>query len=81
LPQYTPWDFAGGDIKFGNPYLAINVDMLHQADLGIFKVLMNIVQDALKKIDPNSISELNRKLAVIKEPACFFKFHVSKSNR
>jgi hypothetical protein len=35
--------FCGGDTEFGNPYCAINVDMLHQADLGVFKTLMDIV--------------------------------------
>ena len=70
----APWDFAGGDTEFGNPYLAINIDMLHQADLGVFKTLMNIVQDMSKELDVNPIPKLDRRLSVIKESACFFEF-------
>jgi len=44
-----------GDTKFGNPYLAINVDMLHQVDLDVFKRLMDIVQDISKRLDINPI--------------------------
>jgi len=37
------WGFNGGNIVFGNPYLAIHVDTLHQSDLGIFKIIVGIL--------------------------------------
>lgn len=75
------WDFAGGDTEFGNPYLAINIDMLHQADLGVFKTLMNIVQDMSKELDVNPILELDRRLSVIKVSERFFEFQIPGSDR
>jgi len=81
FPQCVVWDFARGDTEFDNPYLAINVDMLHQADLGVFNTLMNIVQDMSKEINPNPISELDRRLAVIKDSARFFEFQVRGSDK
>jgi len=45
----------GSDTEFSNLYIAINVDMLHQADLGVFKTLMDIVQDISKELDVNPI--------------------------
>ena len=37
--QCALWGFARGDTSFGNSYLALNVDMLHQANLRVFKTL------------------------------------------
>lgn len=42
LEQCALWGFAEGDAAFGNPYRAVNVDMLHQSDLGVFKTLVDI---------------------------------------
>ena len=32
-------------MEFGNPYCAINVDMLHQPNLEIFETIVEIVQN------------------------------------
>jgi hypothetical protein len=43
--QSALWGFNGGTTKLGNPYAAINVDVLHQANIGIFKTLVSILKD------------------------------------
>jgi hypothetical protein len=43
--QSALWGFNGGTTKLGNPYAAINVDVLHQTDIGIFKTLVSILRD------------------------------------
>ena len=42
--QCALWRFASGDTSFENRYLALNIDMLHQTDLRIFKTLIAILQ-------------------------------------
>ena len=63
-------------MEFGNPYCAINVDMLHQVNLGIFKIIVDIVQNMGKQITWNPLSELDRRLMIIKETLQFLKFRV-----
>lgn len=81
VQQCALWDFAGGDTDFGNPYLAINVDMLHQADLGIFKTLMDILQNMSKELMRSPLPEMDRRLLVIKESARFFQFRVPGTDK
>lgn len=52
--------------------------MLHQADLGVFKTLIDIVR-MIAQSHPNggrTLAELDRRLSVIKEEARFYKFRV-----
>jgi len=42
LGQCALWGFVGGDTTFGNPYRAANVNMLHQSNLEVFKILVDI---------------------------------------
>ena len=55
--------------------------MLHQADLGVFKTLMDIVQEISKELDVNPIPELDKRLLVIKDVARFFQFRIPGSDR
>ena len=43
--QCALWGFNKGETEYGNPYLAVNVDMLHQADLGLFKTIIGIFKE------------------------------------
>ena len=72
---------AGGETEFGNPYRAINVDMLHQANLGIFKTIVEIVQNMGKQLTSNPLLELDRRLMIIKETSRFFQFQVPGTNK
>jgi len=55
--------------------------MLHQADLGVFKTLMDIVQDISSGLDCNPIPELDRRLLIIKDSARFFQLRVPGNDR
>jgi len=74
------WGFAGGETEIGNPYRAINVDVLHQADLGVFKTLMDVVQEISKELNPNPIAQLDERIMEIKEAARFFHFRLPGSS-
>jgi hypothetical protein len=55
----------------GSPYRAITVESMHQADIGIFKTLVNCVK-ALAKIDGDQsekaiLTELDRRLKVVRD--------------
>ena len=41
--------------------------MLHQADLGVFKTLMDVLQEMSKELNPNPISQLDERIMAIKE--------------
>lgn len=75
------WDFAAGNTDFGNPYLAINIDMLHQADLGIFKTLMDIVISVSKELREDPLPVLDKRLATIKNCGRFFQFRVPGTDK
>jgi hypothetical protein len=64
--------------KWGNPYCSIHVDMLHQSDLGVFKTLLDIIQDisATFTNSSNVLLELDKCLFLIKVKACFLGFCV-----
>jgi len=68
-------------MKFGNPYRAINVDMLHQVDLGVFKTLMDVLQEMSKELNLNPIPQLDEKIMGIKESTRFFHFRLPSSLR
>jgi hypothetical protein len=55
--------------------------MLHQADLGVFKTLMDIVHEISKELHVNPIPELDRRLMVIKDSSHFFLFRVPGNER
>jgi hypothetical protein len=53
--------------------------MLHQADLGVFKVLVDIVIEISQIITPNPLPILDKRLAKIKKSSRFFQFRVPGS--
>jgi hypothetical protein len=55
--------------------------MLHQADLGIFKTLMDILQSVSKELENPPLLEMDRRLLVIKESARFFQFRVPGTDK
>ena len=55
--------------------------MLHQADLGVFKILMDVLQEMSKKLNPNPISQLDERIMAIKESARFFNFRLPGSSQ
>ena len=55
--------------------------MLHQADLGIFQTIVDIVQNIRKQIMGNPSNELDRRLMIIKETSQFFQFQVPRINK
>jgi len=70
--QCALWGFNGGNTEFGNPYLAIQVDVLHQTDVGIFKMLIGILRCMASDGDltySKAMKELDRRLLVIKKEA------------
>ena len=68
-------------MEFGNPYCTINMDMLHQAYLMVFKTLMDIVHKISKELHVNPIPELDRRLMVIKDSSQVFLFRVLGNER
>ena len=48
--------------------------MLHQANLGILKTIVEMVQNMGKQLVGNLLSELDRRLMIIKETLKFFEF-------
>ena len=65
---------------FGNPYLAIQVDVLHQTNVGIFKMLIGILRSMASGGDimhSRAIKELDRRVLVIKKEARYAHFRCS----
>ena len=75
--QCALWGFNGGDTTMGNRYLAIYVDILHQNDLGVFKMIVGIIRD-MAFISPceRKLQELDRRLLYIKENCHFPAFRI-----
>ncbi|KAG0595978.1 hypothetical protein M758_UG213700 [Ceratodon purpureus] len=75
--QCALWGFNGGDTTMGNPYLAIHVDILHQSDLGVFKMIVGIIRD-MASISPRErkLQELDRRLLYIKQNCRFPAFRI-----
>ena len=55
--------------------------VLHQADLGVFKTLMDVLQEMAKELNPNPISQLDERIMAIKESSRFFHFRLPGSSR
>ena len=55
--------------------------MLHQANLGVFKTLMDVLQEMSKELNPNPISQLDERIIAIKESARFFNFRLPGSSQ
>ena len=55
--------------------------MLHQLDLGIFKTIVEIVQNMGTQLTGNPLLELDRIVMIIKESSRFFQFQVSGTNK
>ena len=45
--------------------------MLHQANLGVFKTLMDVLQEMSKELNPNPVSQLDERIMTIKESEDF----------
>ena len=74
--QCALWGFNKGETEYGNPYLAVNVDMLHQADLGLFKTIIGILREIGKEQSPTTLKEMDQRLLHINDSARFYKFRV-----
>ena len=81
MGQCALWGFAGGDTEFGNPYKAVNVDMLHQFDLGVFKTLVDILRSIAVSTSTTILPELDRRLLCIKNSSRFSKFLVPSTDK
>jgi len=57
------WGFNGDMTPLGNLYLSIRVDVLHQSDIGIFKMLVDILH---RLVSPYVVQVLDDRLMVIK---------------
>jgi hypothetical protein len=67
LLQCALWGFNGGEIEWGNPYKAIHVDILHQAYLGVFKTIIDILHGiALASINSQILSSLDNAFLILK---------------
>ena len=55
--------------------------MLYQADLEIFKTIVEIVQNMGKQLTGNPLIELDRRLMIIKETSRFFQFRVPGTDK
>lgn len=73
------WGSDGGDTEFGNPYLAINVDMLHRADLGAFKTFVHILR-SIAEISSQILTELDNMLYLITDIGRFYQFRLPGIN-
>jgi len=71
------WGFNGGNMKLDNLYLAIHVGTLHQSNLGIFKMIVNILWD-IASIHPrqSKLKELDRRVLFIKKNCWFPSFGI-----
>ena len=55
--------------------------MLHQANLEIFKTIVEIVQNMGKQLTGNPLLELDRRLLIIKQTSRFFQFRVPGTDK
>lgn len=82
--QSALWGFNGGTTKLGNPYAAINVDVLHQADIGIFKTLVSILRDMSSEgavCTSKAIFELDKRLATIQKESRYSHYRVPGTDK
>lgn len=82
--QSALWGFNGGTTKLGNPYRAINVDVLHQGDIGIFKTLVSILRDMSNEgavCTSKAISELDKRLATIQKESRYSHYRVPGTDK
>ena len=81
LEQCALWGFTGGDTTFGNPYRAVNVDMIHQSDLGVFKTLVDILRSIATSTSVAILPELDQRLLCIKNSSRFSEFRVPGTDK
>ena len=55
--------------------------MLHQADMGVFKTLMDVAREISKELTPNPIPILDRRLAILKASARFHLYRIPGNKR
>jgi hypothetical protein len=72
------WNFNGGDTRLGNPYLAINIDVLHQSDVGIFKMLVDIIREM---VPLTILTQLDQRLFQIWDKCRYPGFRIPRSAR
>ncbi len=82
LLQCALWGFNGGETEWGNPYKAIHVDMLHQADLGVFKTIIDILRGiVLASINSKIFSSLDQRLFHIKKHSRYPSFRIPGTDK
>lgn len=55
--------------------------MLHQADLGIFKTLVDILIEVCKSMQRNPLLVLDERLAMMKKSSRFFQFRIPGTDK
>eukprot|EP00898_Chlorokybus_atmophyticus_P008453 jgi/Chlat1/8609/Chrsp86S08002 len=70
------WDLPFGNLPIGNAHLAITLERMHQAVLGVYKDLTTLLVEYLKDKDPtgDSIRTIEARLDVMKCPALRIPF-------
>jgi len=77
LLQCALWAFNGEGTKWGNPYKAIHVDMLHQANLSVLKTIIDILRGTtLASINSKILSSLDQRLFHIKKHSRYPSFQI-----
>jgi len=76
------WGFNGGETEWGNPYKTIHVDMRHQADLSVFKTIIDILRGiALASINSKILSSLDQRLFHIKKHSRYPSFRIPGTDK
>ncbi len=74
--------FNGGETEWGNPYKAIHVDMFHQADLSVFKTIIDILRGiVLAFVNSKILSSLDQHLFHIKKHSRYPSFQIPGTNK
>jgi hypothetical protein len=78
--QCALWGYNGGESDVGCPYKCIHVDALHQWNLGIFKILVDVL--CMNDKTHNWIlQEIDSHLSYIKSTSCHQSFWIPSIER
>ena len=59
----------------------MNVDMLHQSDLGVFKILVDILRSITSSTSATILPEMDERLLCIKNSCRFSEFRVPGTDK
>lgn len=78
------WGFNGGHSELGNPYRAIQVDILHQSDIGIFKTLVSCLREMVRErlvLNRKVFMEMDKQLLQLKKESRFLAFRIPGNDK